>query len=112
MSLKQRFPLLQQTFDIFLLDAEPRGLIHSTLTYYKQRVGHFIRWCDAQDVKYINEISTNHLRRHLSHAFHTLHRPNPQQMLWPWYHALLAQAVGIFRVNHKFPIFDNLPIPE
>jgi len=67
MSLEQRFPLVQQTFDIFLLDAESRGLTPSTLTYYRQRVGRFIRWCDEQGVKYINEIGTNHLRYYLIH---------------------------------------------
>jgi|GEM_PF-3152746 len=33
MFLEQRFPLLQQAFDIFLLDAESRSLTQSTRTY-------------------------------------------------------------------------------
>ncbi|MBX3053833.1 MAG: tyrosine-type recombinase/integrase [Caldilineaceae bacterium] len=65
MSLEQRFPLLQQSFDIFLLDAESRSLTQSTITYYRQRVGRFLDWCETQNITFINELNTNHLRSYL-----------------------------------------------
>lgn len=67
MSLEQRFPLLQQSFDIFLLDAESRSLTQSTITYYRQRIGRFLDWCETHNITYINELNTNHLRSYLVH---------------------------------------------
>jgi site-specific recombinase XerD len=67
MRLDQRFPLIQEAFDIFLLDAKSRRLTESTMTYYRQRVGRFILWTQQQGLSHINEISTNYIRRYLIH---------------------------------------------
>ena len=41
------------------------GISPYTLTFYKQQLGHFLRYCDAQVITQIQEITQNIIRQYL-----------------------------------------------
>jgi len=64
MSANSTIPL-SDALDLFLLDCQSRRLTASTLTFYKEKVGVFIRWLASNEVTTLDTISAIHIKRWL-----------------------------------------------
>jgi integrase/recombinase XerD len=59
--------LFSTAFDLFLLDCEARRLTVQTLSFYKAKLSLFIRWCEADGIETIQDLTAHHIRRYLVH---------------------------------------------
>lgn len=57
--------LLSDALELFLLDCQARRLTASTLTFYKEKVGVFIRWLSDSEVTTLDAITNVHIKRWL-----------------------------------------------
>ena len=57
--------LLSDALALFLLECQARRLTASPLTFYKEKVGMFIRWLSDNEVTTLDEITTVHIKRWL-----------------------------------------------
>lgn len=62
---KQRALTISDAFDLFLLDAQARGLASSTINTYKIKVRPFLDWCEAEGIEPLCAVTPIHLRRFL-----------------------------------------------
>lgn len=74
--------------DLFFLDCEARRLTEGTLQFYRAKLSLFIRWCEAEGLETIQELTAHHIRRYLVH----LQRRN----LSSQYQHNLARAIRAF----------------
>ena len=54
---------IEQWGQTFLTDCKIRGLSEGTQTFYRKKLSLFFSFCEAQQVRYISQIDTEHLRR-------------------------------------------------
>ena len=66
MTLQQRFPELDNTFDVFMLDQRAQGHTEQTQQYYQSKLYPFVEWLTGQDVTRLPEITPNHIRTYLA----------------------------------------------
>ena len=57
--------LFSTVFDLFLLDCEARRLTDQTLSFYRAKLSLFFRWCEADGLEAIQELTAHHIRRYL-----------------------------------------------
>lgn len=74
--------------DLFFLDCEARRLTDATLSFYRAKLTLFIRWCEAEGLESVDELTAHHIRRYLVH----LHRRN----LSSQYQHNLVRAIRAF----------------
>lgn len=53
----------QTALDLYLADREPE-VAESTLYAHRSRLGHFVRWCDEQDIENLNELTGRRLHEY------------------------------------------------
>jgi integrase/recombinase XerD len=70
------------------LDCEARRLTDQTLSFYKAKLSLFIRWCEADGLETIQDLTAHHIRRYLVH----LHR----RELSSQYQHDIARAIRAF----------------
>lgn len=63
--MEQWSTTIQSAFDLFYLEAQSRRYTASTLAFYQRRLGPFIRWCHAQDVCHLKQLTPSHIRLYL-----------------------------------------------
>ena len=51
--------------DLFLLDCEARRLTVATREFYRLKLSLFVRWCDEQGIKTLQQLTAHDLRRYL-----------------------------------------------
>ena len=61
---RRTFSLLDG-LDMFLLDCEARRLTPQTLTFYKQKLSVFVRWCEEQQLHGLDDLTARELRQFL-----------------------------------------------
>ena len=49
--------------ELYLADKE-RELSAATITSHKYRLGHFVRWCDKEDITNLNELTGRNLHEY------------------------------------------------
>ena len=54
-------------FDMFLLDCEARRLTPATREFYRIKLGLFFRWCEAEGLHALHELTAHDIRRYLVH---------------------------------------------
>lgn len=52
-------------FDMFMLDCEARRLTPATRQFYHYKLAPFIRWCEAEGLGHLRELTAHHIRRYL-----------------------------------------------
>ena len=80
--------LFSTALDLFFLDCEARRLTDATLSFYRVKLSLFIRWCEAEGLETIQDLTAHHIRRYLVH----LHR----RQLSSQYQHDLARAIRAF----------------
>lgn len=58
---------LADALDLFLLDCQSRRLTASTITFYRLKVGSFIRWLTDNDVTDLQSIKSHTIKRYIVH---------------------------------------------
>jgi integrase/recombinase XerD len=82
-SLNQRTLLFAQggnlgiSIESFLIDRKAEGVTKSTLEFYTIRLKHFLKYCDTQSVKLIEEITPDFIRRYML-LYAETHNPGGQ----------------------------------
>ena len=61
--------------EAFLIDRKAQNLTKGSIEYYQEKLGIFIKYCDAQIVSDITEITPNFLRQFLIHLEEQGHNP-------------------------------------
>ena len=87
MSTKSHTPLTHTTPKVIVQDFIPEwanqfyiakkveGLSPYTLTFYKQQLGHFLKFCDSQMIKNVQDITSNDIREYLLWLENNGHNP-------------------------------------
>lgn len=52
-------------FDMFMLDCEARRLTPATRQFYQYKLAPFVRWCEAEGLHALHELTAHHIRRYL-----------------------------------------------
>ena len=86
--MQRRTHLFSTALDLFFLDCEARRLTDATLSFYRGKLSLFIRWCEAEGLETIQDLTAHHIRRYLVH----LHR----RQLSSQYQHDLARAIRAF----------------
>lgn len=63
--MQRRTFSLNDGLDMFLLDCEARRLTPQTLTFYKQKLSVFVRWCEEQQLDGLDDVTARDLRQFL-----------------------------------------------
>lgn len=72
---------LKTALDLYILEAQSRRHTGETLRFYRGRLGQFVRWCDTQQIVYLDDLTPHVLRafliyidaRGVSSAYHHSH---------------------------------------
>src|SRR5687768_15321427 len=80
--------LFSTVLDLFFLDCEARRLTDQTLSFYRAKLSLFVRWCEAEGVSAIQDLTAHHIRRYLVHL-------NRRQLSSQYQHDL-ARAIRAF----------------
>jgi site-specific recombinase XerD len=62
---KQRSPTFSDAYQLFLLDCEARRFTGATLGYYRDRLGKFIKWTQAQPIQRVHELTPTHIKLYM-----------------------------------------------
>lgn len=57
--------LFVTALDLFFLDCEARRLTDQTLSFYRAKLSLFIRWCEADGLETVEDLTAHHIRRYL-----------------------------------------------
>ncbi len=108
----QRNPItLHQALDFFLLDCESRRLTKSTQTFYKAKLGRFVRFCEdatalgaykLQPATHLHEITKHHIRAFQVHL-------QAKDLTAQYQHNLSRAIRAWFRFCVRDEIIDALP---
>lgn len=80
--------LFLTALDLFLLDCEARRLTEATRSFYHGRLSRFIRWCEAQGLESVQDLTAHDIRRYLVHL--------QRRQLSSQYQHGLARAIRAF----------------
>lgn len=70
---------IQDAYTWFRLECQSRGLTQATLDYYQWRIQPWLVWLQSQDIGYVGDITSAHVRRYYIHlhesgnAAHSVH---------------------------------------
>lgn len=57
--------IFSTALDLFFLDCEARRLTDQTLSFYRSKLSLFIRWCEADGLETIQDVTAHDIRRYL-----------------------------------------------
>lgn len=57
--------IFSAALDLFFLDCEARRLTDQTISFYHSKLSLFIRWCEANGLETIQDVTAHHIRRYL-----------------------------------------------
>jgi integrase/recombinase XerD len=102
--------LFLTALDLFFLDCEARRLTDGTLSFYHAKLTLFVRWCEAEGLESVQELTAHHIRRYLVHL--------QRRQLSSQYQHNLARAIRAFlnycvrdEIIEKSP-FDKVQMPR
>jgi integrase/recombinase XerD len=61
---------IEQAIRAYLIEGKVNELSEVTLTNYARWTGRFARWCESVNIKYIEELTKEELKRYLAHTSH------------------------------------------
>jgi integrase/recombinase XerD len=64
---------LEIAFEVFITDRKSEGLSPKTISYYREKLSKFIKYCTDQEIKYISQITPDTIRSYLLYMSEVRH---------------------------------------